>query len=75
MTLSERQALMFVAAAPDGVTVELLRAHGHPRETLAELLASGLVTKTTERAKAGGQTIELVRVKITEAGKRALPGR
>ena len=65
---------MFIAAAPDGVTVELLRAHGHRRETLAELLATGLVTRTTERVTAGGKEIEVQRLRITTAGKRALAG-
>jgi hypothetical protein len=39
---------------------------------MVELVRAGLATATAKRAVAGRRTIEVVRVRITEAGRRAL---
>jgi hypothetical protein len=39
---------------------------------MVELVRAGLATAQTERAVAGGRAIEVARVRITEAGWRAL---
>jgi hypothetical protein len=37
-------------------------------------IAAGLATASAERVVAGGKSIEVARVRITEAGRRALKG-
>jgi hypothetical protein len=52
----------------------LLLAHGFTVELLADLVRAGLATATTERVVAGGRAIEVARVRITPAGRKALAG-
>jgi hypothetical protein len=47
-------------------------AHGFSLELLNELIATGLATASTERKERSDKAIKIVRVKITEAGRRAL---
>jgi hypothetical protein len=47
-------------------------AHGLTIDLLVELVRAGLATAKTERVVAGGRTIEIARVTITAAGRRAL---
>jgi hypothetical protein len=39
---------------------------------MVELVNAGLATATADRVLAGGKTIEVARVRIIEAGQRAL---
>jgi hypothetical protein len=48
-------------------------AHGFTIEQLVELVRAGLASAQAERVVAGGKSIEVARVRITEAGRRALP--
>ena len=50
-------------------------AHGFPVALMAELVTEGLATAHVDRVVAGGRTLEVARVKITEAGWRALAQR
>jgi hypothetical protein len=47
-------------------------AHGFSVEQMVELVRAGLATAKAERVVAGGRSMEVVRVRITEAGRRAL---
>jgi hypothetical protein len=47
-------------------------AHGFTIEQIVELVRAGLATTTAERMVAGGKSIEVARVRITEAGRQAL---
>jgi hypothetical protein len=47
-------------------------AHGFSIDDIVELVRAGLATAKAERMVAGGMTIEVPRVRITEAGRRAL---
>jgi hypothetical protein len=47
-------------------------AHGFTIPQLVELVRAGLATATGERVVAGSRKIEVARVRITEAGRRAL---
>ena len=47
-------------------------AHGISVELMVELVRAGLATAKAERVVAGGKSIEVARVRITEAGRRAL---
>jgi hypothetical protein len=55
-----------------GVAEALMLAHGFSIELLVELVHAGLATASAERAVAGRHPIEVTRVRITEAGRRAL---
>jgi hypothetical protein len=67
----QRQVLLLLADIPFGATDAAISANGITRQTLARLIRAGLVT-TQREIKAAGQTIG--RVRITEAGRRALEG-
>jgi hypothetical protein len=70
----QRRALQMLAGSPLGATEALFLAHGFTIEVLAELVRAGLATATSERVRSGsgGKLIEVTRVRITEAGRRAL---
>jgi hypothetical protein len=63
------RALELLAASRDGVSEAMLRAHGYSVEQMVELVRAGLATAT---ALAGGKAMEIARVRITEAGRRAI---
>jgi hypothetical protein len=67
-----RRALELLAASPDGCTEALLLAHGTTVEQMVALIRAGLASASAERVVGGGRTIEVARVRITEAGRRAL---
>jgi hypothetical protein len=52
-----------------------MRAHGFTTEMLVELVRAGLATARIERVVAGRRSIDVVRVRITDAGRQALAGR
>ena len=67
----ERQALELLASDPQGATEELLvLAHGFDSDMIAGLVHSGLARR--ENMKAGSRAIEVVRIRITGAGRKAL---
>jgi hypothetical protein len=47
-------------------------AYGFKTELLVELVNAGLATASIERMVAGGRRIEVTRMRITAAGRRAL---
>jgi hypothetical protein len=62
-----------LAGSPDGCTEAILLAHGSiPVALMVELVRAGLATAQTERVVASGLKLEIARVRITEAGRRAL---
>jgi hypothetical protein len=67
-----RRALELLAACPDGCTEAILLAYGFTLELLIELCIAELAIVTPQRMVIGGRTVEVVRMKITEAGRRAL---
>lgn len=66
---NRRRALELLAASPDGCTEALLLAHGFGIDLLLDLIFAGLATANAERVVAGGRSMEVVRVRITEAGR------
>jgi hypothetical protein len=64
----QRRALQLLAGTSFVATEAAMFLHGFTRKTLASLIRAGFVT--VQREKAGGQLV--ARVKITEAGRRAL---
>jgi len=47
-------------------------AHGFSIDMMVELVRAGLATARAERVVAGGKPIEVARVRITDAGHRAI---
>jgi alpha-D-ribose 1-methylphosphonate 5-triphosphate synthase subunit PhnI len=66
MTADERWLLELLAAADDGYPDALLRAHGFATELVVGLVRAGLAA-----AKAG-RAVDVTRVRITDARRRAL---
>jgi hypothetical protein len=67
-----RRALELLATCRDGCIEALMLGNGFPVEMLVELIRTGLASVEAERMVAGGKQIEVARVRITEAGRRAL---
>jgi hypothetical protein len=65
-----QRALELLTASRDGATEAVMLAHGFSIPQLVELVRAGLASATAERVRAGNNTI--ARVRITEAGRRAL---
>jgi hypothetical protein len=66
VTGEERRALALLANDPNGVTEAMLVAHGFAVSMLARLVVDGLVVA---RHEAGRRTVDIVRVKITDAAR------
>ena len=68
----QRHALALLASIPHGITVDLLAlAHGFDRAMIAGLVDTGLATAQHE-VVSGRATIEMVRIRISDAGRRAI---
>ena len=75
LTPERRRMLKLLARSRHGANEELLvHGHGFRQPTIAGLVRSGLAAAEREVVKAGGKTIEIVRVRITEAGRKAIEG-
>jgi hypothetical protein len=73
LTAEQRRALAFLASnGLNGATKTLLAAHGFSTSMVAGLVNHGLATMTHETVRAGGKTIAVARVRITDAGRAAL---
>jgi hypothetical protein len=70
-----RRALKLLAGSTDGCTEAILLAHGFTVDMLAGLIRAGLATAQVERMMAGGRTMEVTRIRITDAGRRAIAWR
>jgi hypothetical protein len=66
------RALELLAACRDGCTEAHMLAHGFTVAQMVELVRAGLASATAERVIAGRRTVEVARVRITAAGRRAL---
>ena len=73
----ERRALALLAGCGSGgCTEHVMRMHGFTADQLAELVRVGFAATTTEHMIGEWrQPLEVKRLKITEAGDRALGGR
>jgi hypothetical protein len=69
---TRRRALELLASCPDGCTEAIMLAHGFTVAQMVDLCVAGLTIATPERMVTGGRKIEVARVRITEAGRRAL---
>ena len=67
-----RRALELLASCPDGCTEAVMLTHGFTTAQMVELVRAGLASVSAERVVAGRTTVEIARVRITEAGRRWL---
>jgi len=75
MTADERRLLAMLAKEADGCTDALLTAHGFKLDVLISIASAEFATVTPERTLAPGAPVESRRVRITDAGRRALADR
>jgi hypothetical protein len=73
---AQRRALALLAGIRDGITEDtLVVAHGFDRDMIAGLLHDGLATAEREVITGPSRTvIKVVRIRISDAGWRALEG-
>jgi hypothetical protein len=64
--------LELLAESAEGCTDALLTAHGFKLDVLISIVSAGLATATPERTFAAGKPVEITRVRITDAGRRAM---
>ena len=69
-----RHALELLAAAAASNAALLVHTHGFKRRVLAGSVRRGLTTAEREMVMAGGNAVEVVRIRITAAGRRAIEG-
>jgi hypothetical protein len=69
---TRRRALELLAGSRDGCTEAIMLAHGFSVEQMVDLVRSGLATAHSERVVAGKHRVEVARLRITEAGRRAV---
>jgi len=75
LNTGQRRALELLAAAGErGCTGAGLFNHGFTVGMLADLVWSGLATGHRETVRVGHQNIKVARIRITDAGRRALEG-
>jgi hypothetical protein len=69
----QERALKLLASSPHGINEELfIRSYGFSRGVLASLVRRRLAAADREVAMAGGKAIEVVRLRITAAGRSAI---
>jgi hypothetical protein len=72
MTADERRLLELLAESLNGATDALLVAQGFTLDMMINLVRCGFAMALPERTFAAGKPVDRTRVKITEAGRRAL---
>ena len=73
LTEPEKQrALALLASSADGCTESILLLHDFTIDQMAELVQAGLATAEAERIVVGERTIEVARLRITDAGRKAI---
>ena len=69
------EALQMLARSPRGATEDVLEiGHGFSRKMLATLTLAGLAKLVTETLRVEGGTFKIERLRITDAGLRAIRG-
>ena len=69
LTGKQRAAFDLLAACPDGCTEAAMKANGFGIGLLATLVRAGLAVATPGVVQAGGRTLGVVRLVITESGR------
>jgi hypothetical protein len=73
LSVDESRALVVLANTADGATTALLLGYGFTRKTITALIRAGRVTAIPDEVvRTDGRVIDVSRVKITKAGRRAV---
>ena len=73
INLEQERAVKLLVSSRHGVNEELLlRGHGVSRAVLSSLIRRRLAVTQREAVMAGGKAIEVVRFRITAAGRKAI---
>jgi hypothetical protein len=73
LTNAQHRALELLAAlGPHGSTETMLMANGFKLQLLIDLVRNGLASTVTESIPAGGRTVEVMRLRITDVGRQVL---
>jgi hypothetical protein len=72
MNPDERRLLELLAENAEGCTDDLLTARGFKLDVLISVVSAEFATALPERTLAAGKSVERTRVRITDAGRRAL---
>jgi len=70
--LDDHRRALRLLDGQDGDTEAIMLAHGFSDALLANLVEKGLVTAHRERVKRSRRIVEVMRLRITEEGRRAL---
>jgi len=74
LVIDQREAINLLARSTHGYRESILLAHGFPIDMLRRLLRDGLIIADREPAFLSRGAIVVTRVRITDAGRRALVG-
>jgi len=74
LSAEQRRALEMLDLSQGGCSRPVWAAHGFTLAVLVSLVRDGLADMQAETLTAGGWTTEVVRIRITAAGRRALEG-
>jgi len=70
-----RRALELLVSSSDGINAGLLVfAHGFDQRVLTGLVKAGFATAEREVVMAGGKPVEIIKIRITSAGWKAIKG-
>lgn len=72
LSQNARHALELLTVDPRGLAEPLLLTYGFSHKMLVGLIRSGLATAQRQAVRVSGETVEVTRVRITEAGRQAL---
>jgi hypothetical protein len=73
VSAEQHLALDLLASNRNGISEQMLaRSLGFSRGVLASLVRRRLATREREVVEAGGKTVEIVRLRIATAGRRAI---
>jgi hypothetical protein len=73
LSAKQRRALTLLASSRHGANEELLiRGHGFSRGMLSSLVRRGLAATDRQVMMAGSKAVEVVRLRITAVGRRAI---
>jgi len=75
MTGQERRLLELLAGSPDGATDLSLLTQGFQFKVILRVIGAGFATAASERMVAAGRSVEVSRVRITDAARRELADR
>jgi hypothetical protein len=72
LTSARRRGLTVLAGSPNGCTDTVLTAHGIALGFVLRLVRDGLASVHSETVMGPNRTLDIIRIKITDAGRQAI---